>query len=73
MTMNEHEKYETPNGTFAILPKSRERSDWHCYLFGDEGIVINPAVGNVPNRFHRKVHELVFGVRWVRKPATTDA
>ena len=49
--------------------KHTEGSDWHCYLLGDEddmmnAIVWRPAKGKEPNRFHRWMQELCFGIKW---------
>ncbi|RYG90126.1 MAG: hypothetical protein EON59_00670 [Alphaproteobacteria bacterium] len=47
-------------------------SEWHCALFpGEQGsaVIIHPKKGGEPNAFHRKMQELVFGVRWIRTPS----
>ena len=48
-----------------------EKSEWVCYLSGDpsrvEGsITVRPNKGNEPNWFHRKMQELMLGVKWVK-------
>ena len=50
----------------AIPP---EKSDWVCYIWGDpsqpgSAFTLSPNKGFEPNRFHRKMQELVFGVKW---------
>lgn len=52
-----------------IIPS--EKSDWVCYLSGDPSRVNGsvkfvPEKGNEPNWFHRKMQELMFGVKWVK-------
>lgn len=43
-----------------------EMSEWNCELFGmGDAIVVNPAKGNVPNRFWRWMQFICFGNRWV--------
>lgn len=70
-TPPEYNVFEVPKET--TLTKNTERSEWHCYLFGDydeEGpgrIVFVPAKGKEPCWFHRKMQELCFGIQW-RKP-----
>ena len=49
-----------------------EHSDWHCYISGDPSHVSGtvrfvPEKGNEPNWFHRKMQELLLGVKWVKK------
>lgn len=46
-----------------------ERSDWMCRVFGGE-ITITPEKGKEPNRFHRFMQEIIFGVKWVRRSKT---
>ena len=50
-----------------------EKSEWTCWLMGDNGksqhgaIVYNPVKGQEPNWFHRKMQELCFGFQWRKK------
>ena len=50
-----------------------EASEWKCYVFGYPGnpsgsVIFHPLKGQEPNRFHRFMQELCFGVRWVKEP-----
>lgn len=42
-----------------------EPSDWYVQYCGDQGIRFHPRKGNEPNWFHRKMQELIFGVKWI--------
>jgi hypothetical protein len=51
---------------FRLITPPKE-SEWKCYLLGDDyGVVFRPKAGDEPNFFHRWVHRLVFGFRWVK-------
>ena len=50
--------------TIHIAPP---KSPWQCQLGGPMGIVFVPNLGNEPRWFHRKMQELFFGVKWVKK------
>ena len=56
---------------FEIITQS-EHSDWVCYLSGDPSrlkgsVKFVPRKDFEPNWFHRKMQELFFGVKWVKK------
>jgi len=42
-----------------------EKSDWHCHI---AGMIYMPDKNDEPNWFHRKMQELCFGAKWVKKP-----
>lgn len=56
-----------PPDTELHIIKAPEMSDWECHIFGPQGVAITPKKGHVPNWFHRKMQELIFGVKWKRK------
>ena len=51
--------------------KIQELSQWTCYMFGNKpngnGLVYQPAKGNVPNIFIRYMMKICFGCTWVRE------
>jgi hypothetical protein len=58
------------DGSGWNVNKPSERSEWFCYLYGSKpplGLAWNPAKGDVPNWFWRKMQFLILGCRWVRK------
>jgi hypothetical protein len=53
-----------------IMFEAPKQSEWEAVLLGgDDGIRFRPAQGQEPNWFHRKMQQLVFGVKW-RKVGT---
>jgi hypothetical protein len=60
--MTEHNIYTSSGHIESIkLPKS---SPWKAKLFGDNGIVYCPRINCEPNRFHRFMQRLCFGIIW---------
>lgn len=55
----------------VTFPSVRDDSKWTCYLSGRPGdsfcTVFTPRKGQEPNWFHRKMQELIFGLKWVKK------
>lgn len=47
--------------------------EWEIDVFGGGHFIYCPAETSVPNWFHRKMHELMLGVKWVRKDKTETA
>jgi hypothetical protein len=52
--------------------KQPERSEWHCYLFGNtpqdnQGIVWIPIKGQEPNWFVRWMMQVCFACTWVKE------
>ncbi len=59
------------SASYTIATKSVEFSQWECYLFGNspdrnDGILLQPAKGNVPNRFVRWMMKVCLGCTWVK-------
>lgn len=57
----------TPIGYMDLrLIERPEYSDWQCDVFSDGGqtMTIRPQKGKEPNRFHRFMQSLIFGVTW---------
>lgn len=46
-----------------------QESEWHCVLLGEghaDGVVYRPLKGSEPNAFHRMMHRLAFGFKWIK-------
>lgn len=55
-----------------IIDNSPPPSPWILYFFANAdasgNIVYRPPLNGQPNWFHRKMQELVFGVKWKYEP-----
>lgn len=45
-----------------VMFKMPEKSEWRCHLVS--GVIFTPDKGNEPNRFHRWMQRLAFGIKW---------
>ena len=61
-----NEKYivsgDAYGGSEEVMFHLPEYSEWSCYLL--ENTIFTPVKDDVPNRFHRWMQELCFGVKW---------
>jgi len=58
--------------TFGRQQVNPNHGKWVCYLFGSKpgdkwAFSIRPLEGNVPNWFHRQVHNFLLGFKWVKE------
>ena len=67
--IDEKETWQEPENLSFNVVQTAPPSEWRCELFGlgKEGIVWNPAEGNVPNRFWRVMQYLFFGNKWIKE------
>lgn len=49
---------------FRIEPPP-DLSEWECHILPD--VIFRPHKGKEPNRFHRFMHRLAFGFRWIKR------
>lgn len=49
-------------GSIHMLDSFLKKSDWQCDL--SFGLIITPDEDKIPNRFHRKMQELILGWKW---------
>jgi len=58
--------YVAPEGMFTII--NNPKPDWQIRIGGYNGLCIQ--VRNPPNRFQRRMQEMVFGFKWERTDAS---
>lgn len=58
---------DAPYDTLVSLIHVPEKSDWQAHIFGNGDLVFVPTKGSEPNRFHRFMQKLCFGIVWKRK------
>jgi len=55
-------QYDGMITTGKISMSEIKDNGWRCELI--DGVIWSPPNGNAPNWFHRKMQQLIFGIRW---------
>lgn len=65
MKMPEIVDDEVGDHRFVIIERQKQ-SPWTAQIFGNKDVIFKPRKGSEPNRFHRFMQRLCFGVVWVK-------
>ena len=50
----------------VIMLEAQPDSEWSASLLGNRSYIFRPCEGDEPNRFHRFMQRLCFGIVWKR-------